>query len=221
MALTITLAEMVLAVRQETNYVNSAFVDDANEIVPWINRGIRRVWKLLTDGDPDRGLVTSVFTTTTNTVEYALPEDFYKIRGLDRNLGGNRFADVLPYQFAERNLLGGGPCRYRVIRNGIDGADARISMLPDPGSNVYRLQYVQAPPLLEDDDAVFDGIMGYERYPICFAARKVRVKAEESFAAEAAEMAEIEADLLEEAAQRDVSGNERIARVRQARRGRR
>lgn len=218
MALTTTLAAMTIAARQVVGLVGSRFVDDTTEIHPAINRGIRRVWKLLTDGDSDRGLVITTLATTTGTTMYDLPARFMRIRGLDVALGNGRYREILPFALQERNLQARGRPRYRVIGNGVDGEDCQLWIEPDPGTATYRLLYVEAPPPLVADDDEFDGIIGFEEYPILWAAIQMRIKAQEDSSREEARLKEIEAEIIDEAARRDVSGNVKIARVRQTRR---
>lgn len=217
MALVVTLGTMALAARQITGRVGSGYLDDTTELYPWINEGIQAVWKLLTDGDPDRGLVIAGINTTAGTAMYDLPERFYKIRGLDLSLGGDRFQTVFPFPLQERNH--GGPMRYRVIGGGIDGADGQIWLQPAPGAtHRLRLLYVEAPPTLTDPGDEFDGIIGFHRYPILFAAIQIRGKAQEDATLEQQQLAAIEQSIVEEAARRDVSGGMKVARVRKARR---
>lgn len=216
-----TLLAMRSRVRQQTDQEQSAFVTDG-EIDAWINQGIAEVWRLLTTADSNRGIASDNIVTTSGTTEYALPSDFMAIRGLDYPLGGGRYADVHPYAFAERNQLvgmptiGGGaaPCRYLVFRSGVDGADARISLLPDPGDATLVLWYVAVPPLLVSNTDDFDGIIGFEDYAVYHAAAQVRIKAEEDMSAELMHMQKIEARIKAEAPRRNRSGTVTIARVR-------
>lgn len=224
MALTVTLAEMARGARQRTERVGSRFVDDATEVYPWINEGIREFWRIITDVDPDRGLVTAALTTTAGTREYSLPSRFMRMRGLDFPLGGGRYRECLSYKFQERNSLGfvsGGPPRYRVIRGGVNGSAARLSLLPDPGSRTYLVHYVEAPAVLTLAGDTFDGVAGFERFPMAWAAIKIRGKAQESADLELLELNEVKASIIEEAGRRDVSGTAKIARTRKQRRHRR
>lgn len=206
-------------VRQETDQEQSTFVSNA-EIDAWINQGVAEVWRLLTTRDPNRGITTATISCTAGTTEYTLPADFMAIRGLDYPLGGGRYASLEPYAFAERNQLAGAPtvgippCRYLVLRGSTDNAASRISLLPDPGTVNLTLWYVAVPELLVDDTDAFDGIIGFEDYPIAWAAMRVRTKAEEDFSSHMTDLARIEDRIKTEAGRRDRTGLEQIARVR-------
>ena len=213
-----SLGDMQDRVRQETDQEQSTFVTDA-ELTTWINQGIAEVWRLLTSADPNRGITTATISCTSGTTEYALPNDFMAIRGLDYPLGGGRYISLEPYAFAERNQLTGSstayvPIRYLVMRGSVDNSTSRLSLLPDPGTVDLRLWYVAVPALLSLSTDDFDGIAGFEDYPIAWAASRVRKKAEEDPSIEFADLARIESRITSEAGRRDRTGLEHVARIR-------
>jgi len=176
---------------------------------------------LLCTADPNRGLTSTTLSTTSGTTEYALPSDFMALRGLDYPLDSTNYASVEPFAFAERNQFLTGatyngipPCKYLVLRGSVDNATSRIMLLPDPGTHSYRLWYVAVPATLSLDADGFDGIIGFEDYPIAWACERVRRKAEEDPSQHLQDQLRIEERIKTEAGRRDRSGNERVARVR-------
>lgn len=231
MARTVTLTTMIARVRRETDQeyataiVSDPAVSDA-EITDWLNEGIAEVWQLLVTVDPDRGLTTSTVSVVAGTEEYALPSGFVAIRGLDYPIG-SCYADVEPYQFAERNQLqqpwptsaylgGSAPFRYHVQRNGVSGSAARLSLRPIPTAAVtLQIHYVAAPVALSVGADTFDGIIGLEGYAVAYAKAKVHGKMQEpdGVTIANAEMARIRENIQMEAGRRDRSGLEVVARV--------
>lgn len=215
---------MIARVRSVTDQEQSQFVTDA-EIQDWLNQGVIEVWRRLTTADPNRGLSTATISATSGTTEYALPADFMAFRGLDFPIGGGRYVDVEPYAFEERNQLTGrtlaagataAPCKYLVIRGDLDNSTTRLSLLPDPGTADYRLWYVAVPEALSVTSG-FDGIAGFEDYPVYHACVEVRGKAEEDPSKELLRLQRIEEAIREEAPRRHRTGVQTIARVRNRR----
>jgi hypothetical protein len=130
MARTATLTTMIARVRRETDQeydsavVTSPFITDAF-ITDGLNEGVAEFWQALVTVAPDRALTTTAISVVAGTEEYALPSGFQSVRGLDYPVGSDRYVDVLPYAFEERNSLqgpwpfvpafGGAPFRYPII----------------------------------------------------------------------------------------------------------
>jgi hypothetical protein len=218
---TAALSTMRARVRAITDQLESDFVTDA-QIDDWINQGVKHVWQLLTTADPDRGTSQATINTTAGTELYVLPTDFMSLRGVDYPIsGGDRFVTMEPYAFKERNQyqtrwapVYRSPSKYRVLLGNREGTDARISFRPDPGTAAIVLWYVAVPPPLVADADRFDGIIGFEDYPVYWACIEVRAKAEEDDSSERMNLAAIEQKIQAEAGRRDRSGQQRIARVR-------
>lgn len=197
----------------------------------WVNQGIAELWRKCVRVYPDRYLRTVTFTTTAGTAAYLLsailddddPEttnddNFLALRRVDL-IRGNERIPIEPFTLQEApyrspNPLNAGRTRYRVIGQGIDGTDSAIYFDPDPGTNTYALWYVQAPPVLVEDDDTFDGIAGLEDWVTLYAALRMCIRQETSTAEIMAEMARIESSITSSAANRDMGRAPRIADVR-------
>ena len=219
MARTLTLDDMIAQVRARTDQENDDVVEDAAHLTPWINNGIADFCQQMGEANPDWYLATDTVTTTTGTLEYALPADFMQMRGVEYSNGGRMTIEVPEFAWQERNRAfhippGYNHVRYRIIRNGIDGAGARIAFRPDPGSRVYTIHYVPNPPELAAGSDAFDGIAGFEEYVIEFACIKVRVKQEEDPTPHQQALAHQRQRINGLKHRRDVSGGAHIARVR-------
>jgi hypothetical protein len=82
MARSITQAWLRNQARQLADEVDTVFITDAtaNE---WINQSYARLRDLLVDANPDWLIAKYPLYTTSGTLEYDLPDDFYQIRGVD------------------------------------------------------------------------------------------------------------------------------------------
>ena len=122
---------------------NSQFVTDT-ELRRYINRGYAELYDLIiTEANSDDYFLNSyAFNLTSGTKAYALPSDFYKMRGLDMTVG----SDVLPirrYNFSQRNV----GSRYSVARNlryHLQGNQIYLNPKPST-SDTMTLWYIPTP----------------------------------------------------------------------------
>jgi hypothetical protein len=234
MALAVTLADLRSQVRTQTDTENDTHVTDA-EIDGWINKGIRVFTGQLQRTDPDMYIVSVAVTTVAGTREYDFTDagafnpvvnDFRAIRGMDYADGGQVYT-LRSFPWLERNKRG--PLvagvrdlpRYRVARNGTNGATARLTFDIDPSSRGYTMHYLPTPTVLTNDTDELDGVMGWDDYVVAYAGYRVHMKANEVEEAQGCqiEMARVEQDIKTMGADRHTDGFERIARTRRRRRG--
>lgn len=113
--------------------------------------------------------------TVADTTSYRLPDDFYKLHQaylingsspmqlLDR-LG---FVEDAPSRYGYFATTGGYPGSYDLRSNFID-------ILPAPsGAWTLKIWYVPKATTLTNADDAFDGINGWEDYPVAYAAKKI------------------------------------------------
>lgn len=150
---------------------------------------------------------------------------FYKLRGVDNNIGGNSNGSVTlrKYQFINRNkytwqnLATGYPwldnLQYRVMDN-------RIYFIPNPPMNqsLYIWYIPRLPQLLQETD-VLDGVSGWTEYVIIDAAIKAKRKQDLDISILAAQKMAIIKRIEDAAANRDVGEPERISQTRSGRNG--
>ena len=226
MARTRTLAEIRTQVRRTTAQERTDFVTDA-ELVVEINQAGAELWDLITKVNPDFYLVRATVTTTAGTEEYTLAAGIAYIRSVSLSVGG-QWQDIQAYPQGEANAFEvpfmpprfGTYTRYLFQRNGQDGAAARLSFRPDPGSNTYRYEYVPAWPDLVSDADEFDGINGWEDYIVQRVAIYVRQKADEleHVPTHAARLDAMRKRIEEMVSSRDLTYAPQISRTRRNRR---
>lgn len=105
MANFVTLTELRDQSRQRADMVNSTFITDS-ELDGYINEGLLELYDILTQKFGDEYFHTSFNINIDNTTNiYALPSDFYKLKGVDIDQAGagTRFITVVPFMFQERN----------------------------------------------------------------------------------------------------------------------
>jgi len=155
MASLITLANLRTQAKQRADQENSNFLSDAE----WnsnINNSAKELYDLLTNVNGDYYFNSCSVTTTANNDSYPLPDDFYKLLGVDEIITGTESVSLKPFQYQERN-------RYRKF---------------SAGGTVLNLHYIPAMPDLVSDTDVFDGVNGYEEYIVVDAAIKALQKEE-------------------------------------------
>lgn len=178
----VTLQYLKEQSRLRADKVGSGFIQN-NELTAYINSSACELYDLLVGAyGNDYYLQSHTFATEANISNYDLPDDFYKMIGLDYLIGPMEALTLRPYQFNERN-------RYRqgTYWNAITGAagprykvnPSTLSFLPIPdGAYNMELWYIPACPQLVNDDDGFDGINGWEEFIIVDAAIKMLQKEE-------------------------------------------
>lgn len=176
-----TLAEIRLLAQQRADMVNSAFVTDA-EWLAYINGSLGELYDLLlTHYGADYYVATPYSFVTTTAERYALPEDFYKLLGVDLSWPGapSGYVTLRPFNFRERNDFGtaGAPAVARELRYRLNGNDLWLRPQPAAGQTIV-LHYAPRLTRLEDDEDEVDGVSGWEELAIVDAARKALIKEE-------------------------------------------
>lgn len=185
MATTMTLTELIAAVRQRADMVNSQFCTDS-ELTSYINQSYFELYDLLVSRYGDNYYVKNppyTFTTDGTTFQYPLPSDFLKILGLDLALANSQdsFVTIKPFMFADRNryavpnfqsFYGVTNLRYRLNGN-------YLWLTPVPAANqLLRLWYIPRMATLSAGSDTADGISGWTEYIIVDAAMKALAKEE-------------------------------------------
>lgn len=174
-----TLLQLRTQSRERADMTNSTFISDS-ELNSYINSSISELHDIMIQSyGSDYFIDTYEFSTVSGTAEYALPSDFYKLRGVDIKLNGQDWFAIKPFNFNERNrfegfgawsLLGIANVRYRLIGN-------NIRFTPEPTGVVdVKLWYIPLPTELSSDSDTFDQYNGYQEYIIVDAAIKMLQK---------------------------------------------
>jgi hypothetical protein len=106
-------------------------------------------------------------TYSVETNSYALPSDFWLARGVDLKDSANYWANLLQFNWGERNVLQGSGSerawtRYRVVNDS-------LLLVPTPGwseESGLRLWYVPTATVLSADGDTWDTIAGFDEWVI-------------------------------------------------------
>lgn len=215
MALNVSLATMRSKARQRSDQENSPFVSDS-ELTSLINDACKNLYDKLVNAGELYKLATDTITIASNTDTYDLPDDFYKMVGIDGFVGAQSTPiTIVPFNFSERN-------RYvsTVIQNVtgsgfkyvLQGEQIRFLPQPDPGTTV-KLWYVPSFVDLESDDDAFDGINGFEEWVILEAAINMMIKEESDPAYLMAQQQKIDKRISQMKINRDMGQSSTISDV--------
>lgn len=208
-------------VRQQSNTEYSQFVTDP-EIVNYLDRAYRELYDILTTEYEAYNVAPAYkFATTAGVDTYALPENFYKLLGVDLNIDANRSLTLRPFMVSERNrfqsglfspILPGAIYQYHLW-----GGNIRLIPLPSAQGASITLWYVPIPlklvltvtDILTQISAV-DVINGYDNFIELYAVIKVLAKMERDTSAWERMLADMRQDILDTAANRDAGNPERV-----------
>lgn len=194
-------------VRQQTNAEGDGHISE-DELKRWVNKGVQRYHGITMEHDEDRLLKRSTLVTTSGVFEYAMPSDFYQIRGVDREDNGGPWT-LHSFRFENRNdrkSAGFAATAFFLPRYTIINERAELLFDIDPGNADYTLHYLFFPQDLLADGDTIDGLFGCDDYVIAYASSKVRRKRDENPAEEHREMARIEQDLQKQSVRRHADG---------------
>jgi len=160
----------------------SQFVTDA-ELVGYINGSAQELYDVLVSSFQDYYISQSAdFVLTSGVDSITLPANFYKLRGVDKQLSATDWQSISPFSFAERNDRAG-LSQYSIrdsgIRYRVQGAAIKLTPATTC-EGTYRFWYVPRMTLLALDADNFDGINGWDEYVIVDAAIKCLQKEESS-----------------------------------------
>lgn len=219
----ISFAQIKEESRERANMENSGFISDS-ELGRYVNKSIRALYDLImTKYGEDYFVNAEPFEIVVNNTQdkYDLPDDFYKVVGVDLKVGTNNGISMQPFMWQERNNYlnsyiaswgedGVVRARYRIM----DNNPGKIWFIPSPtgGFNV-DLWYVPVPPELEDEDDEFNGFNGWEEYVIIDAAIKMLGKEESATKDLKLERQLIIDRITETAANRDIGMSHRVQDV--------
>lgn len=220
MASVVTAAYMIRRARKLADMENTQFWTD-DDILESLNAGVREWWDAITKADPDYGYAEVNVTTTANDYDYVISSntiapDFLRGRGVDRVESDGRLTRLEALVDQERigqvaNVSVSMP-RY-VFRNMGIGTTI-LHFDPSPGAFTYRVHYTTTPPVLEADTDDFDGINGWEDWPIYKTAAEMLVTEKQDARPLLSLLADMRTRVEDLASQRDAENPPRIAITR-------
>lgn len=175
----IDLTTLRLRVRARADQENSQFVSDAR-LDEFINASADELYDLLVSKFDDRYSKGYSFNTVAGTEEYALPDDFYQLRGVDLLVDG-QWRALDPFNLRERNAH-----RNRTLVTTLTTSLPRywlradkLHVLPIPtGALQAKLWYVPLRTQLVVAADTLDGVNGWEEWVVVHAAIKCLQKEE-------------------------------------------
>lgn len=174
MAHTVNVNDVVTRIREMSDMENTQFVTD-NEIIRRVNQSYRRLYNEIVSTFQDYFTTTDTITTVASTAEYDLPDDFYKLVGVDY-LDGDRPYSLKRLEYSQRNTRlwpTTRPYAY-VLRQ------ETITIYPTPSSSdTLTVSYIPVP----DDLAAggsFNAFNGWDQYIVEQVSIQLLAKEESS-----------------------------------------
>lgn len=204
----ITLGEIKTQARQRSDMENSEFVSDA-ELTAYINASLAELHDLLIASYNDDYVMNEHIFTSNSALQYDLPTDFYKLRGVDVRRGANgQWATVKRFNFNRRNeqqnayawnLLGLPYLEYRLV-----GSKIRFNRTPDTQLEFRLFYHPKVAKLVVDADS-YDDVNGFAEYVVVDAAIKMMQKEESDVSVLMAQKEALKQRITAMAANRDAN----------------
>lgn len=212
-----SLLQLRLMARQRADMENSDFIEDP-ELDRYINDSFGDLYDLLVSKYADYFVDTPTeFTLAEGVSTWDLPDDFYKIVGLDQFFGGGQWLTMRNFNFEQRNVqynvanqLGIIPtAQYRVVGN-------LLRFIPtDNAQGTYRIWYTPSyTPLAEEDDELPIQVDRWREYLVIDVAIKMLVKEESDTSQLMQQLMKQKVRIEEMAQNRDEGEPERVTDVR-------
>lgn len=174
-----TLGDLKTLARQKSDQENSDFISDS-ELTSYINESRAELYDLILSRFEDYYSASATFTVASGAWTYPLPSDFYKLRGIDVDVGGE-WATVHKFDFEARNsftainrrLQGSqAEVRYRVV-------GGNIQFLPkDRAPGLYQIWYTPRVTKFVNDTDTIDDVLDFGEFMAVDAAIKCLTKEE-------------------------------------------
>lgn len=213
------LQDIMLAVRQRSDMEDTEFITDP-ELISYINSSLTELYDILVSKFEDYYTLEPVVLSITSGNTAQLPSDFYKLRGLDRDLGGGDYAAMERFNFNERHRRD-----VSTIRSALKAADHQYRILGNKlivtpkqtAQGNYQLWYIPQCPKLVNATDVADVIAGWEEYVVVDAAIKCMQKEESDVSVLLMQKQQLKQRIEEMAQNRDVDQPEQITDIYKAR----
>jgi len=177
--MTATFGQLKARARSRADMDGSQFVADA-EFAQFVQDSAAELYDILVASFQDYYVsVTADTVVASGQDSITLPTDFYKLRGVDRNVGA-RWVSIDPFSFAERNdRVGSLAYDDSGVRYRVQGGVAKLTPA-DQCQGTYRVWYIPLMPALTLDADIFDDQNRWSDYVVVDAAIKALQKEESS-----------------------------------------
>lgn len=219
MGYNITVSSLVTNARQRANKERSNFVTDA-EILQLVDRSYKELYDLVVTSYQDYYAEDYDFSTVGGQKDYPLPDNFYKLLGVDMYIDADRFVTLRQFMFQERNKY-----RFNMITPTIPAQilqyhilGSNLRLMPSPTSaTTMKLWYVpraknlttSASPGADQINQV-DCQNGWEDFIITSAAIYILIKEESDVTALMAMKEEAKQRVLSTSINRNTAEPERV-----------
>lgn len=182
----VTLADLRLGALRRTDQETTGYFSNS-EVTDYINQSVAEWYEVQIGYGEELYLDSAALALTGSVDTYQLPDNFFRVRGVDANVGGYTF-DIQPFNFNDRNMyLAGGQwtlgsaVAYRVMgastMQGPHNGAKYLKFIPKPsGMGTATIWYYPLPPVLVGDAEFIDGAAGWEEFIILHAAAKMLIK---------------------------------------------
>lgn len=217
----LSLGQIRLMSQQRADRVNSNFVT-MPEWNTYISQSYFELYDLLVTVYEDYFATSHSFTSDGSTYQFTLPDDFYKLLGVDCGLPNstNGFVTVSKFDFIDRNryvypsltstFLGVFNLQYRLFGN-------TLYFIPTPSSGQsLRMWYIPKLTQPLQDTDILKGVSGWTEYIIIDAAIKALQKEESDVTVLAAQKMAMMKRIEESAMNRDAGQPDTISNTRTA-----
>lgn len=215
-ATSLSLAQLILAVRQRADMEHSTFVADT-ELTSYINQSLFELYDLLVEKyGADYYTDSSTITTDGTNERFAMPATLYKLMGVDLLIsGGNSYITLKPFMMSERNrfTFANTQATFGTLSNlryRMSGGYLWLTPKPAAGQTL-RIWFVPRMAPLADPSDEFDGFSGWTEYVIVDAAIKCLQKEESDCGLLMAQKEGLIKRIEVAAADRDVGSPKRVA----------
>lgn len=174
-----SVEDLALKVRQRGDFEDSEHLTDAI-LIDFIDSAQAEVYDILVSKWEDYFTVEATFNFTAGSDAYSLPDDFYKLLGVDIKSGGY-WHRLKRYNLTERNSRTSTPYlgRYKYRLQG-----ASLKFIPEPsGTEELRITYVPVSTKLTALTDIVDGVNGWEELVVLFALKRALSREESSVTA--------------------------------------
>ena len=214
---TITLSGLITNTRSLADIIGSDFITDS-EITTFINNSISELYDLIQDQEVDYFTITGSFTIASPSGQATLPDNFYKLKALDK-LNGSTYNMVTPFNIYERNKT---TSNFPYFTSEDNNADVNYKVVgtniyivpPEQSPGTYRLWYIPTAPILVSGTDTIQFQAAWNEYISVGAAIQCKIKEESSTYELELRRSQLEKRIEKVASDRDTGGLIRIQNIR-------
>lgn len=214
MSRTARLDDLRNQVRQRADIENHTARFPNSELTSYLNQSWAELYELIISAGDEYYLSSNTITTSAGVDTYSLPADFYKLAGVDIDVGGPQPIPIRKFVFRERNryLYNDGWSYGRPVSYRLWGSNIRFTPRPSANYSVIVWYYPTQTDMSSDSDTI-DGVQGWEEFVVLDAAVKCLAKDSRDASALVAQRETVRQRVLGNMQTRDTSEPDRATDV--------